>query len=157
MDDKHKDSYIKIQDLHDWLVKHRYQIDYVNLQWIERPIIIDCETNYVVDDGGEHDGKTIYAIFGSDRIDNEYSYVGDIEGATKYFENYDCWNGKDFTIKCGFILEGVFYSSAGEESWHYEQEDLGNPDLINIQFRCMAIMKDGKIKPYKGLIRRVWE
>lgn len=151
MDDKHKDSYIKIEDLHAWLVEHKDQIDWVNLRWTWSPNYIDCETNYVAD-GGDYDGFSVYAVFESMMIDDEYSYAGDIEGAIKFAEGYRCWNGKEFTLKCGIILEGEH--DAYNADCRYREEDMDSEEWLDLSFVRLAICIDGKQHPYKGLIRR---
>lgn len=103
---------VGIGDLREFLTDFKSQIDYVCLTWIweEKATL---ETNYV----GRVNGclQPLYYEFIYDRIDEDYSFIGTVEDAIEFAENYDCWNGSEL-----YCEDGIVTGEIREEGSEYE-------------------------------------
>lgn len=114
---------IEIDDLNEYLMQHKDDIDFVVLQWTVNPNYAQVETNnYGIDrDGYKY---RLYARFSFNVNDLEYSFAGSVEDAIKYTSNYNQWDGCDFTLEDG-ILMGEYDAYHGDaEEWPKEGSDL---------------------------------
>lgn len=101
--------------LADWLEENKKEIDWVSLEWSWNATI-EIESNFV---GTYYGGKDIplYHRFSAQRIDYEYCYEGDVEGAIEFAKNYGCWDGKTLDFCNGIVI-------GREDAWDPDADEF---------------------------------
>lgn len=90
--------YENVESLYDFLKEHQDEIDYVMLDWVWSPNTVYIPTRYYFIHKGDHYPTLLYREVDYDRIDTEYCFYGNVEGAMKFAEQYECWDGHDLTL-----------------------------------------------------------
>ena len=91
---------VEVESLHDFLTDNESNIDYVCLTWIWEETAT-LESNYI----GRVNGyiQPLYHEFVYDRIDLDYSFVGTIEDAKVFADQYDCWDMRELNYEDGIV------------------------------------------------------
>lgn len=115
--------------LHDYLVENRDEIRFVALEWVWSPTCVCVKTDYVAD-GGEEDGRPVFAAFHGRRIDKDFTFYGPIDQAVEYAKEYGQWDGFDaFELDAGIL--------------HAEHEEFDD-------FGCEYPASEGFLAEHKG-------
>lgn len=143
---------VGIGDLRQFLTDYKSQIDYVCLTWIwEETAII--ESNYM----GRVNGclQPLYYEFDYDRIDEDYSFFGNVEDAIEFAENYDCWNGSELYCEDG-IVAGEIRERGSEHDYTRDIFNYGvNIDYIGLVYYYYDSKGNSKTSYYIGKPERV--
>lgn len=121
---------VEVESLHDFLTENESNIDYVCLTWIweDRAAL---ESDFM----GRINGciQPLYHEFVYDRIDSDYSYIGNVEDAIDFADEYDCWDGQELDYENGIIIGEI------------REEGLKDEGILDIY-------KDGVNIEYIGLV-----
>lgn len=143
---------IKIDDLNQYLIENIDKIEFVYLNWIWKPKIVEIETDYQT-----KEGNFVYARFIGKELDEEYSFSGRIEDAIEYSKGYDQWNGHEFELYGPILM-----ATNNEDVWHMEEDftsnkesDLKDATLFDVSFDGFFYYgKDGKRHYQVGDIKK---
>ena len=107
---------MEIGDLRQYLTDFKSQIDYVCLTWIWEETAI-LESSFM----GHINGclQPLYHEFIYDRIDKDYSFIGNVEDAIEFAEKYGYWDGAKV-----YYEDGIVTGEIREEG--SEDEDIRN-------------------------------
>ena len=140
----------------DFLEENKENIDYVVLNYRWSPYYYVGDSSFYGDVWTQKYGVDKWPLthcFTGDEIDEEYSYIGDVEGAINFAEGYGCWDEETLELDNGVLI-------GEKEEWNYQEEyagDLENMDsvdVINIQYCGLVYFHDNKRRYYKGPIYR---
>lgn len=141
----------------DFLEENKENIDYVVLNYRWSPYHYEGESSFYGDVWSPKYGVEkwpLYHRFIGDEIDEEYSYIGDVEGAINFAEGYGCWDEETLELVNGVLI-------GEKEEWNYQEEyaedleDMNTLNVINLQYSGL-VYSDEKYKKryYKGPIYR---
>lgn len=143
--------------LEDFLKENKEQIDWVvlNYKWGPYYYVADSSLYGVYTTRRRSEEiRPLYHLFCSDQIDEEYSYIGDVEGALEFADSYQVWDEQILKLENG-VLIGNGYEWNYQEDYNKKPEDIDGMEVINLEY-CGLIYFDiqGKRRTYNGPIYR---
>lgn len=141
----------------EFLEENKDKIDYVVLNYRWSPYHYEGESSFYGNVLSLKHGLEkwpLYHRFIGDEIDEEYSYIGDVEGAINFAEGYGCWDEETLELENGVLI-------GEKKKWNYQEEyaedleDMNTLNVINLQYSGLVYSdEDYKKRHYKGPIYR---
>ena len=135
-------------NLHKFLIEHKEEIDYVVLNWSWSPYYTYIETGKFGLVYGEP--WPLYHCVEFNKIDKEYCFVGNVEDAIKYAENYDQWDERKIELNDGMLwgeVQEYNYDNQYSEPLS-DLEDLESVDLSYCGLRYFKNDSHGNQRDY---------
>lgn len=133
--------------LYDFLEDHKDEIDYVQLDYKWSPYIAVIETGYYFFNHGYK--QELYREVSFSKIDAEYSFYGDVEGAIEFAKNYSVWDGTTIAMDDSILLgEQDNYNYNYDADTPCEASDLEGLDSIEISFEGYVYFDHYKLHRY---------
>lgn len=123
---------IEVESLYDFLKEHENEIDYVVLTWTW-PLVVEFESGFYGTVYGE-ERYPLYHRFTGTRIDEEYSFAGNVKEALEFADSYDCWDGHEIEFENGIVFgENEGYDPDADE-FPDDEESLKEVGVYDIYY-----------------------
>lgn len=143
---------VGIGDLRQFLTDHKSRIDYVCLTWIwEDKATLDSSFMGLIDGYPQ----PLYHEFIYDRIDEEYSFIGNVEDAIEFADQYDCWNGAELDYENGIVAGEIREEGTEEEDIRNLIKYGINIDYIGLVYYYLDLRGNNRKSLYNGEPERV--
>lgn len=93
---------IEVESLYDFLKEHENEIDFVVLTWTW-PETVEMDSGFYGTVYGEEHWPLVHR-FSCTRIDEEYSFAGEVKDALVFADSYNCWDGHEIEFENGIVF-----------------------------------------------------
>lgn len=118
--------------LADWLKEHKNEIEWVSLEWDWNQTYERGASFYGCD--ADHKRIFLYHRWYARRIDGEYSYEGEVEGAIEYTQLYDCWDGKTLEYINGVLIGRENGYDPDADDFARDPEEMTDVEVTDIDY-----------------------
>ena len=123
---------IEPESLVDWLEEHKDEIEWVSLEWDWNETYEKYASFYGCDTDRER--IFLYHRWNARRLDIEYSYEGEVEGAIEFANNYDCWDCKTLEYTNGVLIGRENGYDPDADDFPRNPEEMKDTEVTDIEY-----------------------